>query len=143
MPEPLPYDDARNVIPHDSREIVDDDLLIRGIPEGQIKNGRISSGAFRSSSKERDPHRGMSIDIEKIVSEESYQSGPYVGSVQFAVSIPRGHSLLVGCDPLPENEAHGQIWRVEDGPKPMTGGQTRSIHRSCVWHVEIEGVSIR
>ena len=56
--------DTNNVtMPHNHEDISNDNFVIRGISRLQIKNDRISSGAFKSSS---DPYNGMSVDLAQI-----------------------------------------------------------------------------
>ncbi|MAN45399.1 MAG: hypothetical protein GYB49_15800 [Alphaproteobacteria bacterium] len=127
-------------MPYDDTEIVAEDELIRGIPASQIKNGRVSSGAFKSSS---DPYRGMSVDLASLEPEQVYPNEKHLGAVKFVASCPREKNLLVGKDPIATNHAHCNIWRHEDGEaKSISTSQARHMQKSSEWHVSIENVRI-
>ncbi len=126
-------------VPHDHEGVTNDNLLIRGISRVHIVNHRVSSAAFKSSS---DPYKGMSIDLGQINDARSYNTGNYVGAVKLLAAIPRDKELLVGYDPLPSNDAHGQIWRYDGTVKNITGGQANYMKRNSEWHVEIIDVAL-
>lgn len=144
MPQPPPRNIAGEVQPHDHAEILSQHVVIRRISDKQIVfdgNGqrRISSIAYKPSSR---PPGGMSIDIEpfivaKALNPKEYVTTPvWMGSVWFLVETLRADSLLVGYDPLPTNDAHGEVWGADTRP------QWRKLQRVAAWYVEIPGVGL-
>lgn len=139
---PPPRDSEERVVPHNHSEIQNGDFLVRGIPQHQIINGRISSGAFSSSTK-NDPYYGMSVDLEKLSAGNSYRNDIYACAVKFKAQIPREKEALVGYDPLKNNIAHSGVWRVTpQGSKRLSGSQTKAMHSSAKWHVELPNTKI-
>ncbi len=134
-----PRDNNGITIPHDHEGIANDNSLIRGIARAHIVNARVSSAAFKSSS---DPYKGMSVDLRQISDARNYNTGNYVGAVKLFAAIPRERELLVGYDPLPQNDAHGQIWRYDGTVKNISGGQAKFMKRNSKWHVEIKDVAL-
>lgn len=137
----LPLRDTdENVIPHNHDQILNDHYLIRGVSRDHIKEGRVSSAAFKSSS---DPYKGLSVDLEIMTSEDKYLNKKYLGAVKFKAKHPRAKDLLVGYDPLSDNNAHCQLWRYNDGvSKNITSGQARFISRNCNWYIAIKDVEL-
>jgi hypothetical protein len=112
--------------------ILDDDDLIRRISDEQIvtdSNGlrRISSLAFKASDE---PNGGMSIDIKKSIEEAALDPRAFVttprwiGSVIFRTSVARQRGLLVGSDPIPGNDHHGEVWGT------FTRGVSKGLQRA-------------
>ena len=145
MLRPKPRDADGFTIPHNHEDIAAEDLLVRGIPYNQIKGGRISSGAFKSSTR-NDPYFGMSVDILKLSPNTHYPNDLYAGAVMFEAQTARNYSeysMQVGWDPIQgTNEAHGQVWRTETPPKKISTGASRTIQRACRWHFEIPDTEI-
>jgi hypothetical protein len=89
----------------------------------------------------------MSIDLHhklktaEIDPAEYVTSPKYVGSIQFAAAVPRANALLVGCEPLPDNPYHGEVWGAEK-PNRFSKGQQKAILSASTWLVEIAGVEI-
>ena len=139
---PPPRDSNGLVVPHDHDGILDGDTLIRGIPAVHIQDGRVTSGAFKSSVN-NDPYLGMSVDLEKLTNGYVLQPR-YEGAVKFPAIVPRNEELLVGYDPVEGNTAHCGIWRTGDGgPVRMNKGKSRYLQRNCEWYLEVEGISLR
>ena len=88
---PPPYDANGIVTPHDHVAILDDDVLIRGVHASQVPSGRLSSAAFKSSTK-CDPYFGMSVNLERISPAGSLSS--YAFFAKLPASLPRGLGLL-------------------------------------------------
>ena len=135
--------------PYDDAEIADDDLVIRRIHPRQVifdhNTGfyRVSTGAFSPSSE---PHFGMSVDVKSSIESvgaipaEHVRDPKHVGAVEFAASVPRSNGLVVGKAPLPENEHHGEVWRV--GQKRFSRTQQKAFLENCVWLIEIDSVKL-
>lgn len=140
-PKEMPRNADGVTIPHDHDDIYERDFLIKGVPSHQIKDNRISTALFKSSS---DPYKGSSADLEQLAGGRNYSSGKYLGAVKFTASIPREKRLSVGYDPIKdENVAHCQIWRsTATKIKNISGGEANHMRRNSVWHVQIEGVNI-
>ena len=142
---PPPRDAQGRVIPHDHVNIRNEDFLVRGIPAAQIINGRISSGAFNSSTK-NDPYFGLSVDLESLAGISPIQN--FACSVKFQTSVARNLKLLIGYDPISNpaegiNLAHCGIWRIETGGSArLSKGQSKTLHRNAIWHKQIPGVKI-
>jgi len=140
MMQPPPRDTSGNTQPHDSAEIANEDWLVRGVSPYFFKNGRLSSGVFKSSSKKRDPFRGLSVDLIKLAPTKNYYSEKYIGAVKFRAEVPRATGLSVGYDPMEDNICHCQIWRimrtdgVEKIGQPITGAQSSELYRNWTWH---------
>jgi len=91
------------VLPHDHDEILDKDVLIRGIPRIHIseKDGRVSSSAFKTSN---DKYGGLSISAKKILecigkSVDDWAESRFVAVACFPVKILRDEKIQVGWDP--------------------------------------------
>ncbi len=125
--------------PHDHSDINAKDWLIRGITQYHIKDNRISSAAFKSSS---DPYKGLSVDLKKLGGDRRYPNEKHIGAVQLQSQVPRQRNLLVGYDPVSGNSSHCQIWRYENGPKNITPSQARHMQYNSKWLVEIENVAL-
>lgn len=134
-----PRDENGVTIPHDHDEINDNDWLLRGISNQHIINGRVTSGAFKSST---DPYKGMSVDLEKLDGARNYPNERHLGAVKFLTEIPRQKELLVGYDSLTENDAHSQVWRFDENIRNITSSQARHMSKNCEWEIEIEGVNL-
>ncbi|MEP2877961.1 MAG: hypothetical protein ABJL55_05350 [Roseibium sp.] len=119
MRKPL-YDEIGDVIPHDHEEILNEHHVIRRIsphhvvPDEKSPTGsKISTMAFRPSSG---PNGGMSVDIENLIIENGLDpkefviSPPFIGAVKLLVEQLRANDFVVGYDPLPDNEFHGEVW---------------------------------
>ena len=137
-----PRRDNGNVEPHNHPEILDDWTVIRRISEQfVVPDGsggkRLSTMAFEPSSGD---DGGLSVDIEPLIVEAGFEPKEFVttprwmGSVKFEVAELRRQQLLVGYDPLPDNEYHGEVWGAK------SKGQKRALLRAAEWFVPIEGV---
>ncbi|WP_416193923.1 hypothetical protein [Nitrobacter sp. TKz-YC01] len=131
------------VIPHDHPEITGNDDVVRRISLQQVVNKggrrRISSLAFQPSSSE---DGGMSIDIIKSIecaglnAPQFVTTPKWIGSVIFKAGVPRENGLLVGYDPLPHNDHHGEVWGQ------FSKGISRAIQRASKWFVQITDVDV-
>jgi hypothetical protein len=139
---PPPTDAEGQVVPHDHKEILDPDRLIRRVSSRHhvVEDKgvrRLSSLVFKPSSG---PSGGLSIDLETQILEADIEprkyvtSPPWVGSVAFAAGVVRQAGMKVGYHPLEQNPFHGEIW----GPfvKPA------HLANLAEWYVEIDGVAI-
>jgi hypothetical protein len=136
---PPPLNEDGSVKPHDHAEILQGDLLIRRIdpqqhivPDENRNCRRLSSKAFQPSSGEGG---GMSVDIERLISDAGLVPS------EFVTSVPRADGLLVGYDPLPDNPYHAEVWGG-DRPNRFSNGQRKAIAKSAQWFVQIDGVEI-
>jgi hypothetical protein len=134
------------VIPHDDLAILPESMLVRHInpkyhvvPDENTKGRRITSAAFAATGG--DPHHGMSVDVNQLLSEQQLPPAHMVvsgmGAVSLVVAELREKGLQVGSDPVPANEFHGQVWGVKKS--------VRNIVQKLVkdWVVPIDGVAIR
>jgi hypothetical protein len=144
VPQPPPRDGADEVTPHDHAEILNHHLAIRRISDNHIVTDgagqrRLSSMAFKPSSG---TNGGMSVDIEPFIAAAGHAPREFVttpewmGSVFFVVGAVRAQALLVGYDPLPENDFHGEVWGAK------TRGQWRQLQAIAAWYVEIPGTAL-
>jgi hypothetical protein len=140
-------------IPHDHAEIEGNERLIRRISDQWIvpsKNGgkRLSSAALEPSSVEQDPYCGLSIDLEALILADNKDPKAHVtnpaqpGSIAFAARNFRDRHFLVGYDPTPANDYHGQVWQDVSPGARFTTGVKRALLREAVWYVEIPGVKV-
>lgn len=140
--DPPPKDEQGSVTPHDHRGIADEDIVIRRISEEQLveKNGRrvVSSIAFKGASS----NGGMSVDIEKVIVAlghnpvEFVTTPRWIGSVRLVVGELRTLGLIVGYNPLPDNEAHGEVWGITRRPT------AKAVQKAAVWFVQIDQVDL-
>lgn len=138
-------DNNGNVIPHDHVGILQDDWVIRRIPEKQvifdpkINGKRISSMAFTPSSG---INGGMSVDLQKQIEEagrdarEFVTSPVWIGSVRFQVGQLRAEEFKVGYDPSKRNLHHGEVWGN------FTASKKQKLRELCEWFIAIDNVSI-
>lgn len=144
MPQPPPRNGAGEVTPHDHAEILNHHLVIRRVSENHIVEDavgqrRISSMAFKPSSG---VNGGMSIDIEPFIAAAGHDPREFVttpewmGSVCLVVGVARAQALLIGYDPLADNDFHGEVWGAK------TRGQWRQLQAIAAWYVEIPGVAL-
>lgn len=134
-------DHEGRAIPYNSVDILNSDRLIRGITANHIRNGRVSSSLYKSSSRARDPYRGWSVDLYKLAKTRDYSSGKYLGAVQFQASVPRDLGLSVGFDPVVGNGAHSQLWNVPDHG-PLKNSQSRQLRQNAEWYASIPDVEL-
>lgn len=146
-----PRDENGTTEPHDSKEIVDGGLLIRRIDPRQHlvldenRNcRRISTKTFQPSSE---PKGGMSVDLKQLMDEAEVDATVFVttpkhiGSVCFTASAARACELLVGYDPLNNNDFHGEVWG-KNRPNRFTGSQSKALLAACSWFVKIPDAEI-
>lgn len=118
-----PRDAEGRVEPYDDPDISDEAYVVRYIPsQGLAPDGhggrRLSSGAFSPTSKGRDPHRGMSVDLlEPMLNGGLPMSGHrtplHEAVVKLRVGGLRSLGLKVGKDPVPgRNPYHTSVWGV-------------------------------
>jgi hypothetical protein len=132
------------VIPHDHDEIANEDDIIRRISDQQIVNvggvRRISSLAFQASSDS--PRAGMSIDIKSSIEAAGLNAATFVttpkwtGSVVFKAGAARALGFMVGYDPMPDNDHHGEVWGA------FTKRTSKSLQRACQWFVPVSGAQV-
>jgi hypothetical protein len=148
-----PKDQNGLTTPHDHPEITENDRLIRRIPEQWIVEGkaggkRLSSAAFEPSSAGQDPYRGLSVDHETLILADGRDARAYVtnpqqpGSLVLTTKNFRDRQFLVGFDPIPGNDYHGQVWAAPTRGSGFTKSTKRALLREASWFVDIEGVSI-
>ncbi|CAN5227793.1 hypothetical protein BH10PLA2_BH10PLA2_38650 [soil metagenome] len=152
MPISPPPSKNGQAVPHDHPELLNPDLIVRRISLQWVvdKTGgkRLSSEAFECSTD----GSGVSLDIAKLIEEKganvaTYVSSPvHVGAIQWTAGQVRGHTNIVGYDPLPENDCHGAAWPV---PYPTTSAQRKAAKRAAksliaeaTWCVPIPGVDV-
>lgn len=147
------------VEPYDDPEILDENTIIRRVPELQLvwdENGgrrrrRISSGLYSKSSG---PKQGMSVDIEQLMLADRVDPATYVvseefiGAVAFAAGDVRALELLVGRDPIrddpiaADNPYHGAVWRP-DTDAGFTRAQKNGLRDAAKWYVQIPDVDLK
>lgn len=142
MPLSQPPRNGGNVIPHDHPDILNSDEIIRRISEEQLVTvggvRRISSIAFQPSGG---ANGGMSIDVRASIEEAGLNAKQFVttpkwiGSVVLYASVPRDQGLLVGYDPIPGNDHHGEVWGQ------FSKGKSKALQRACQWFVPIAGTA--
>ena len=151
MPYNPPRDVAGKVVPHDEVNLPGASGLIRRIhpdhlvPDDTRGGMRISSGLFSATS--RDPHYGMSVDLEHSLHNAGLPSDHLLsagdGAVRITVSDVRALGLPVGSDPVdamattPANPHHGQVW----GVRSNKGKKLSRLARS--WVRAIPGCHLR
>jgi hypothetical protein len=136
-----------NVVPHDHEEIRNEHGVIRRISEQFIVDDekcptgrRISRMLFQASSG---PNGGMSVDLQNEIEKDGHDATVYVttprffGSVRLQAGGYRGLGFLVGADPNPTNEYHGEVWGT------FTKGKQNGLLGLCDWFVPIPGASIK
>lgn len=139
-----PRDAGGRVIPYDDPEIPDDAYVVRYVtsqwlaPDGR-GGRRLSTGAFSPTSKNRDPYRGMSVDLlEPMLKDGLPMSGrmtsSHEGVVKLRVGALRTLGLQVGHDPLPDNPYHTAIWEV-------TKRNKKEIWRLAEWIVKPSSIA--
>jgi hypothetical protein len=150
--QPPPLNEDGLVTPHDHPEILGTDLLIRRIdPQNHVVRDdnrrcyRLSSKVFQPSSEEGG---GMSVDVERLIVDagldptEFVTSNPkHAGAIAFPVSAAREEKLLVGWDPIPENEYHAEVWG-NNRPNRFSGSQRKALAQASYWYLPIDGVDI-
>lgn len=122
---PPPRDADGSVEPHDHREILDDDILLRGIPKQWIQpapNGghRISSAAFNASS---DTYGGLSLAAKKALeclgrTVDDWAAGRFSAVVCFPAEMLRSAEVQVGWDPVDNDSSHCNAWAKSGDPFP-------------------------
>jgi hypothetical protein len=133
-------------MPHDDLAILPESVLVRHInpkyhvvPDENTNGRRITSAAFAATNG--DPHYGMSVDVNQLLSEQQLPAAHKVpsgmGAVSLVVADLREKRLQVGSDPVPANEFHGQVWGVKK--------TLRNVVQKLVkdWVVPLDGVAIR
>lgn len=89
----------------------------------------------------------MSVDIEELIlavggNPATHVTTPkYIGSVRFPVSAARSAELLVGYDPLPDNQCHGEVWGTLR-PNRFSKTQQRALLAASTWLVKIPDAEI-
>jgi hypothetical protein len=147
LPLQPPRDANGNVVPHDHPEILNEHGVIRRVSEEHIVDDekcptgrRISTMLFRASSG---PNGGMSVDLQNEIEKDGHNATLYVttprffGSVRLQACEYRGLGFLVGADPNPTNEYHGEVWGT------FTKGKQNQLLVLCDWFVPIPRVSIK
>lgn len=140
-----PRDNGGAVVPHDHKEIKDEDEVIRRISEQWVvtdANGRrVSSSMAYHAYK----NGGMSVDIKKLIENDGKNSQTYVttpfwtGSVLFKAGDLRDLDYKVGYNPItaPQpNPYHGDVWG--DFPK----SKVRKLQSLAIWFVPIPGARL-
>ena len=141
---PPPRDANGQVVPHDHNGIGNQDGVIRRISDFHLADGPngtliVSSMALEPST---DPSGGVSIDIEGSVLAagldlvQHITSPQFLGSVRFITGDLRSEDLLVGFDPIPDNDHHGEIW----GHLPR--GKRKRLLKKARWFVPIPNVAL-
>lgn len=144
--KPPPRDAQGLATPHDHDEVAADHGIIRRISVKQHTvvdaqgQRRLSTLAFEPST---DPYEGLSIDLEKSITDAGLDARSYVsdakhqGSVRFTAGAVRDMGLKVGFDPIPnENEHHGEVW----GASPRS--KKKALLKAAAWFVQIPDVVI-
>jgi hypothetical protein len=153
VPLTLPQRDSDGfALLHDHPEIMNEDLLIRRISKTAAKESvvpaksggqRLSSAILTASSKEQDPYEGLSVDIETVALELGLNpkkfmiTDEFLGAVGLSAKCFRNETLLVGYDPQPDNECHGQVWGK------LRPKRRKRLMQYCSWYIEISGVLLQ
>lgn len=143
--------------PYDEVEIGPEDTIIRRIaPKYHViwdeNRGchRVSSVAFSKSSG---PNGGMSVDIEKLISEagilpQVFVTTPvFTGSVCFPANAVRALDLQIGYDPIvdvpnvTDNPFHGEVWTRQPSKK-FSASQKDGLASIAKWYVQLPDVEI-
>lgn len=129
----------------DDTTILDDDRLIRRIPEHYLDpaTGKqtVSSGAFQTPSK---GHGNLSVDIEKLMLANDVKpadfviTGNYVAAVTLTAGQLRNAELSIAKVPLDDNPYHGEVGRSEGGR--LTKKQRRELKENCAWLVKPQNI---
>lgn len=143
---------CEEVSPHDDSSIEGADRLIRRVDpvhhvveDKNLNCQRISTKLFTPSSVH---NGGMSVDLERCITAQGRDprdyviSPPHLGAVCFKAADARRADLHVGCNPLPENPCHGEVWGKER-PNRFSKGQQNALLRAAQWLVELSGVHLR
>lgn len=131
-----PLDANGIVTQHDHSDIIADECVVRGITVHHIKNGRITSAAFKSSS---DPYKGLSVDLSELIKDKTkFRGQSFKGAVEIIVEKPRSKDMLVGYDPLSTNNAHCQIWAREN--RKISNSQAKFLKENVEWFEQIDGI---
>ena len=111
--------------PHDHKQIQDEDIMMRGIPEWQIVSTpdggrRISTGALSRSS---DKYGGLFLGAKKVLeclekTTEDWAAGRFSAVVCFPAGMLRNAGVQVGWDPLEDDPAHCNAWEASGKPFP-------------------------
>jgi len=84
----------------------------------------------------------MSIDIKKSIEAAGLDARVFVttpkwiGSVVFKAGVPRASGLLVGYEPIPGNDHHGEVWGT------FSKADSKNIQRASIWFVAIPDVDV-
>ncbi|MCR9124323.1 MAG: hypothetical protein NXH91_18845 [Phyllobacteriaceae bacterium] len=117
-----PRDGDGEVCPHNHSEILDPDLLVRGVKREHHMvldddGARLSSAILTPSSKSRDKYEGWSADIKKLMEADScdpenryLRERQFDGAVELDAGALRAEEALVGYAPLSDNPYHGSAW---------------------------------
>lgn len=142
--KPPPRDVNGNVVPHDHTEIDPADGVIRRVSHHFITRAadgtaRLSTMAFQPSSG---PQGGMSVDLEKSIVDAGLDvrghvtTPQFMGSVRFTAGTLRSENFLVGYDPIPDNNHHGEVWGN------FSKSKQKRLLLIAEWFVPIDGVAI-
>ena len=150
MAEP-PRDDDGWVKPHDDPDILEDDGLLRRIhPDFHLtedkNNGclRLSSNAFKETHKKQNPHRGMSVSLERPLLAAGEKHGDRLpasdwGLVRLIAGEMRSLDFKVGSDPRNDNPFHASIWNIERGMRKNATKKRVIAHAE--WVIKARGVA--
>lgn len=145
MPTPPQRDVNGDVVPHDHSEILNNDGIIRRVSLQQVVEDPKSVGGHKLSSKVFNPssgkNGGLSVDLKRPIEEDNIDPKAFVtnhrflGSVIMEAEVYRSKTLMVGYDPKPDNDYHGEVWGN------FTDGCKRQLLKLAKWFVPIDGVS--
>jgi hypothetical protein len=141
-----------HVAPHDHPELTSEGRLIRRISPLQVvdspKGRRLSSAVLEPSTTDRDPYCGLSVDLEQLLladnvdAIEHVKRGEALGAIALTVSCFRDRHFLVGFDPQPNNDYHGNVWQRPALNAKLTRGMRNALLREAEWFITIDGVAI-
>lgn len=124
----------------ETAEINDEDCLLRRVanrPDLVKRDGDIvrpSSVAFNPAREDGN----ISVEIRKLLEDPTQPLAvlsefPEHGLVELRAEAPRGLGLEVVHDPLPDNEAHGNIIGLADMARAERKRLTRELALRAVW----------
>jgi len=137
--KPPPRDADGDVVPHDHDEIANQSGVIRRISDHYLTPGpngkrQVSTMALQPSSGK---NGGVSVDLEQSILDagldvKTHVTSPqFLGSIRFITGDLRAEGLLVGYDPIPGNDHHGEVWGNTSRKK------RRDLLKKASWFVPI------
>jgi hypothetical protein len=151
---PPPRDENGLATPHDHAEILDAHRVIRGVSDEFVVKDekghpqRLSSAALDPSTIDVDPYCGLSVDLERLMTDDGVDPVQHLnarnclGAIVFEVRSFRCRNFFVGYDPLADNPYHGGVWQDGARGSKLTRGIKKALLREASWLVPIDNVPI-